>query len=106
MTQSDAARRVRQVDGRMLFAVLAGLSIALVVEAPARALEFTADLITHANGKTHVSNLYYRDDRWRMEHQDIGPVNVTIVRKDKRSEEHTSELQSPCNLVCRLLLEK
>src|SRR5256885_11645912 len=27
-------------------------------------------------------------------------------RIDIRSEEHTSELQSPCNLVCRLLLEK
>src|SRR3989454_5204717 len=27
-------------------------------------------------------------------------------RSDLRSEEHTSELQSPCNLVCRLLLEK
>src|SRR2546426_5718585 len=27
-------------------------------------------------------------------------------RVDSRSEEHTSELQSPCNLVCRLLLEK
>src|SRR2546426_3518715 len=27
-------------------------------------------------------------------------------RGDMRSEEHTSELQSPCNLVCRLLLEK
>src|SRR5256885_9475314 len=26
--------------------------------------------------------------------------------RDVRSEEHTSELQSPCNLVCRLLLEK
>src|SRR5256885_16476118 len=26
--------------------------------------------------------------------------------EDGRSEEHTSELQSPCNLVCRLLLEK
>src|SRR2546426_8562552 len=26
--------------------------------------------------------------------------------RDLRSEEHTSELQSPCNLVCRLLLEK
>src|ERR1022692_2757948 len=26
--------------------------------------------------------------------------------RDHRSEEHTSELQSPCNLVCRLLLEK
>src|SRR2546426_8933671 len=30
-------------------------------------------------------------------------VQVTLV---DRSEEHTSELQSPCNLVCRLLLEK
>src|SRR5256885_10228584 len=29
-----------------------------------------------------------------------------IWRKWHRSEEHTSELQSPCNLVCRLLLEK
>src|SRR5215467_15231014 len=28
------------------------------------------------------------------------------VRSAPRSEEHTSELQSPCNLVCRLLLEK
>src|SRR5256885_10061513 len=27
-------------------------------------------------------------------------------RRRPRSEEHTSELQSPCNLVCRLLLEK
>src|SRR2546426_5067779 len=27
-------------------------------------------------------------------------------RTARRSEEHTSELQSPCNLVCRLLLEK
>src|SRR5256885_9130980 len=26
--------------------------------------------------------------------------------RSNRSEEHTSELQSPCNLVCRLLLEK
>src|SRR5256885_4454424 len=26
--------------------------------------------------------------------------------QQQRSEEHTSELQSPCNLVCRLLLEK
>src|SRR5256885_3147112 len=29
-----------------------------------------------------------------------------VSRPDLRSEEHTSELQSPCNLVCRLLLEK
>src|SRR3989454_1428561 len=31
---------------------------------------------------------------------------VSNMRVDDRSEEHTSELQSPCNLVCRLLLEK
>src|SRR2546426_9139729 len=30
---------------------------------------------------------------------------ITVLARD-RSEEHTSELQSPCNLVCRLLLEK
>src|SRR5256885_10085431 len=29
-----------------------------------------------------------------------------LGRRAHRSEEHTSELQSPCNLVCRLLLEK
>src|SRR5256885_15009040 len=30
----------------------------------------------------------------------------TTVATGMRSEEHTSELQSPCNIVCRLLLEK
>src|SRR5256885_5722966 len=29
-----------------------------------------------------------------------------VLDTEPRSEEHTSELQSPCNLVCRLLLEK
>src|SRR5256885_3432104 len=31
---------------------------------------------------------------------------MTSLSGRVRSEEHTSELQSPCNLVCRLLLEK
>src|SRR5256885_7314008 len=31
---------------------------------------------------------------------------VVLPQRLLRSEEHTSELQSPCNLVCRLLLEK
>src|SRR5256885_6458236 len=36
------------------------------------------------------------------------PVRIGSItaRSEGRSEEHTSELQSPCNLVCRLLLEK
>src|SRR5256885_6101669 len=37
-------------------------------------------------------------------HSSIGCRAATDV--ERRSEEHTSELQSPCNLVCRLLLEK
>src|SRR5256885_4088100 len=32
-------------------------------------------------------------------------IRLPLIHDD-RSEEHTSELQSPCNLVCRLLLEK
>src|SRR2546426_6875239 len=33
-------------------------------------------------------------------------VPLAAEQRLDRSEEHTSELQSPCNLVCRLLLEK
>src|SRR5688500_19871688 len=33
-------------------------------------------------------------------------ADVLFARADPRSEEHTSELQSPCNIVCRLLLEE
>src|SRR2546426_4524562 len=39
--------------------------------------------------------------------KDVGKTMVFSGRPPfARSEEHTSELQSPCNLVCRLLLEK
>src|SRR2546426_4653623 len=38
----------------------------------------------------------------KLEQLSLGPCLKEVVR----SEEHTSELQSPCNLVCRLLLEK
>src|SRR2546426_8984800 len=40
-----------------------------------------------------------RDGRWILNGQKTWSSGA-------RSEEHTSELQSPCNLVCRLLLEK
>src|SRR5256885_816902 len=35
-----------------------------------------------------------------------GQRKILVNYAKRRSEEHTSELQSPCNLVCRLLLEK
>src|SRR2546426_9375986 len=54
-----------------------------------------------------------RPEQSRIEHirpigsgdQDDPLGRIEAVHLD-RSEEHTSELQSPCNLVCRLLLEK
>src|SRR5256885_3657951 len=44
-----------------------------------------------------------KEQSWRHH---IMPPNFKLYYKATRSEEHTSELQSPCNLVCRLLLEK
>src|SRR6266566_8363864 len=42
------------------------------------------------------------DGHVKFEHKDKKRQQISVYR----SEEHTSELQSPCNLVCRLLLEK
>src|SRR2546426_7887443 len=39
-------------------------------------------------------------------HADVAVLHEVHAADPMRSEEHTSELQSPCNLVCRLLLEK
>src|SRR2546426_7405761 len=53
--------------------------------------------------------------RWLLHHVKLPIALPTLMdafksmlasEKLQRSEEHTSELQSPCNLVCRLLLEK
>src|SRR5256885_11860161 len=42
-----------------------------------------------------------------LNHTYVGTEHILLglLRGGDRSEEHTSELQSPCNLVCRLLLE-
>src|SRR5256885_10679005 len=46
----------------------------------------------------------YFDCRVHLDAARARPDHCAVVAI--RSEEHTSELQSPCNLVCRLLLEK
>src|SRR5690348_15471840 len=47
-----------------------------------------------------------RCDRARAERSDAHALEGSAGRVRERSEEHTSELQSPVHLVCRLLLEK
>lgn len=61
--------------------ILCGL---LLAGSPVWALEFTADRITKMDGRVGKAVVYYRDDRWRIEHHATGPVNVSIVRKDKQ----------------------
>src|SRR5256885_17241620 len=47
-----------------------------------------------------------REVRVGISHVAVEIERAVIPARIVRSEEHTSELQSPCNLVCRLLLEK
>src|SRR5688500_19391714 len=53
--------------------------------------------------RLHVQRRFQLDER---EVRVVGEPPRGSVHRPARSEEHTSELQSPCNLVCRLLLEK
>src|SRR5256885_13171595 len=66
---------------------------------------------------TLFRSLHEKVARGRIQHIGVGHQGVLVVTHllrggveaeeiVHRSEEHTSELQSPCNLVCRLLLEK
>src|SRR2546426_2159057 len=54
----------------------------------------------HINLYDHGSGLAVDD------YDNDGHEDIYFLNQLGRSEEHTSELQSPCNLVCRLLLEK
>src|SRR5256885_12766830 len=63
-----------------------------------------AQLELHARGATD-RRLHRRNRRRPLTRRTARrPAGATRTR-ELRSEEHTSELQSPCNLVCRLLLE-
>ena len=89
-TGIERAGKFRQVMGRirrMWSWKLAGAALALtwtVGIMDAGALEFTADQVTKINGRTQKANIFYRDNMWRIEHHTMGPVNISIVRKDKQ----------------------
>src|SRR5690242_21609573 len=61
--------------------------------------EVGAGLVVGAVRPRDATRHEQQRDAWRL-------IGVAAVRDDLRSEEHTSELQSHVNLVCRLLLEK
>ncbi|MBI4401258.1 MAG: hypothetical protein HY581_06465 [Nitrospirae bacterium] len=61
--------------------VLAG-ALWLLSGGAAWALEFVAERTTQIDGQSRKASIYYRDEMWRVEHNDGGTVNVTIVRKD------------------------
>src|SRR3989454_3440831 len=61
----------------------------------------TQDIAETMSGDTKWTSAKLDDVKVRV----LGDVAIFTARLT-RSEEHTSELQSPCNLVCRLLLEK
>src|SRR2546430_9364521 len=60
---------------------------------------------TARNAEITNSNGVFTFDRYSSADQNSGECNI-VFSTSRRSEEHTSELQSQSNLVCRLLLEK
>src|SRR5256885_6773749 len=95
--------------------------IGLLIEAAARelaelqCLPFAAFCSDPCDGRTQgttgmMDSLAYRNDAAMVFRRLVRSLplrrGVLGVATCDRSEEHTSELQSPCNLVCRLLLEK
>src|SRR5256885_10472878 len=84
---------------RSLFAAIAATTVLFI------AVQY---LVIHTIANVAASSAPAVDSARRF----LPPLGVqiaaagTLVSAYGRSEEHTSELQSPCNLVCRLLLEK
>src|SRR5256885_17162580 len=72
----------------------------LMIRRPPRSTLFPYTTLFRSLGGNSAQSCPHERNR-----QDRLPVACAAIVSE-RSEEHTSELQSPCNLVCRLLLEK
>src|SRR5256885_12895412 len=75
-----------------------------MIRRPPRSTLFPYTTLFRSPMGSTYKNVLRRSDvsHWHRE-RDVCSQSETC---SQRSEEHTSELQSPCNLVCRLLLEK
>src|SRR3989454_7963492 len=73
------------------------------------ALSIGALLLLHGSGQAWAGGVSFTEQGAAASGKAnafAGEANDPSAIFYNRSEEHTSELQSPCNLVCRLLLEK
>jgi hypothetical protein len=66
----------------LMVVTFAGMSV------PCTALEFTADRVTRTDQGIHHARIFYREGMWRLEHNETGPVSVTIVRADRAQVWH------------------
>src|SRR5256885_6650072 len=83
-----------------------------------RSETFARDVLGPGYSPSRAADLKLSFDEWTSQFGEFmdkslppspwGPGRLDAFNMifNRRSEEHTSELQSPCNLVCRLLLEK
>src|SRR5256885_12230800 len=73
-----------------------------MIRRPPRSTLFPYTTLFRSLGHGHAAG----DDLAIAPHFEVAHAHLGEPARRHRSEEHTSELQSPCNLVCRLLLEK
>ena len=77
----------------------------LMIRRPPRSTLFPYTTLFRSGAKA-LAGAALEGELYRIVRQTVPVFFGDLVAEDGRSEEHTSELQSPCNLVCRLLLEK
>src|SRR5258708_31625040 len=83
-----------------------------MIRRPPRSTLFPYTTLFRSLGAAYAAGLavgYFKDLKdlranWAVDHK--WKPNLNNGKREERSEEHTSELQSPDHLVCRLLLEK
>src|SRR2546426_11598741 len=84
----------------------------LMIRRPPRSTLFPYTTLFRSGEEQRIRSAYQRAAGYEVEIQKKYAIAAACVifalvgAPIARSEEHTSELQSPCNLVCRLLLEK
>src|SRR2546426_6510825 len=99
------------MDGKGRWAVRRALPRSAGHRAGARTVRKIVEAAS-THGVAALTLFAFSADNWKRPPAEIAALMRLFARHLHtetpcvRSEEHTSELQSPCNLVCRLLLEK